>query len=231
MENRVGPPPGKLARRVGLFVVIAAGSLGALGVVAYLGAPALLAILPEGVADFLAYLAVAACVVAYATGYPVYRLGRWVYGRWRPGRLAPRSWRLGNVIWLVSLPVGLFLTFLLRGLLALQAFFGPAGPEGIRIADPARAVADARRMMRQGPPSYVKPEDLPESLRLAGLRWGLVAHDHVSLVLGATPDYQAGARIWSVDAPGTHGDQRTKYKDVFFYIFDKERPESPTNVP
>lgn len=220
----------KLAPRLALISVMAVGWMLALGVAGSFATPDRLAIMSTSVGG-AAVLASAVCVLAYATGYPLYRLGRRLYGRWRPGRVAPRSWRIWNVIWLVCAPpTGVF--YLAVVLVAVLAFFNPfLRPDDIRIADPARAVEDARRMMQQGPPASLKPEELPESLRLPGLRWALVAHDHVSLVLGASPDHQAGARIWSIDARPTHGDQPTKYKDVFFYVFDKERPESPTNVP
>ena len=85
----------------------------------------------------------------------------------------------------------------------------------IHIADPTRAVADARRLMQQGGEAPRRSDELPESLTLPGLKFAAVFPDHVSLVLRQELDWVAGVRIWSADSTRKHSDTPTGYKDVF----------------
>ncbi len=109
-------------------------------------------------------------------------------------------------------------------------------PDDIKITDPARAVADARRLIAEQKANpdadrmLREPYELPESLRLPGLRYALVHEDHVDLVLARNPDWNIGARIWSADARRTHSDQPTQYPEVFFFTYTNDAEESPENI-
>src|SRR6266550_17707 len=80
-----------------------------------------------------------------------------------------------------------------------------SGPSDIKVADPPRAVSDARRLIeeergnRNHTRTMRRPEELPESLRIPGLRYAFVHSDHVDLVIARNPDVDKGARIWSLD--------------------------------
>ena len=110
-------------------------------------------------------------------------------------------------------------------------------PNDIKIADPVRALADARRIIadqrakRANFPISLAPNDLPESLRIPGLRFSHVYSDHLELVLARNPDWEIGARIWSVDSTELHQDKTTKYPEVFYFVYDNDEPKSPTNIP
>ncbi|HEX7313115.1 MAG TPA: hypothetical protein VF297_04310 [Pyrinomonadaceae bacterium] len=110
------------------------------------------------------------------------------------------------------------------------------GPDDVQLADPARAVADARRLIAEqgtSPDSdkaLREPGELPESLRLPGLRYSFVHEDHLDLVLARNPDWNIGARIWSADASRRHADQPTKYPEVFFFRYTNDAEESAANI-
>ena len=115
-----------------------------------------------------------------------------------------------------------------------KGFF--TGPDDVMIADPARAVADVRRLVTEqsGKPSrnrmLLEPSELPESLRLPGLRYAYVHHDHVDLILARNPDWDSGARIWSADAKRKHADEPTNYPEVYFYRYTNDAEESENNI-
>ncbi len=130
------------------------------------------------------------------------------------------------------------LFFFLTELLALAAltacgFF--IGPNDIKLSDPKAAVTDARKLIaeeRDKPNKALRsPEELPESLRIPGLRWAQIETDHVDLVVYHNPDVTRGARIWSVDAKREHKDKPTRYADVYFYDYNNDAPKSPDNLP
>src|ERR1041385_1590663 len=77
-------------------------------------------------------------------------------------------------------------------------------PGSIKVADPMRTVADARKLIdeeRAKPSKPMRaPEEVPESLRIPGLRWVDISDDHVNLVLYHDPMVTRGGRIWSLDA-------------------------------
>lgn len=126
------------------------------------------------------------------------------------------------------------LTLLVLPLSGCGAF---TSPDDIKIADPARAVADARRIIETQRktqthyPVLIENDDLPESLKLPGLRYAAVYEDHIGLVLARNPDWRIGARIWSADSKRKHADTQTKYPEVFFYRYYNDDPESPENIP
>lgn len=106
----------------------------------------------------------------------------------------------------------------------------------IRVAHPDLAVRDARALIedRARHPetyeSFSEPESLPESLRIANLRYAKVHDDHIDLVVARNPDWSVGARIWSV-RHRPHRDQVTRYPGIYFYRYTHELPESPENIP
>ena len=111
-----------------------------------------------------------------------------------------------------------------------------AGPGDVKVEDPGRAVADARRLIteQRGNPerdrTVFEPGEMPESLRLPGLKYSFVHEDHVDLILARNPDWNIGARIWSADARRKHADQPTKYPEVFFYRYTNDAEESENNI-
>jgi hypothetical protein len=123
----------------------------------------------------------------------------------------------------------------LSGCSVLKGFF--TKPEDIKFNDPARAVIDARQLIKEqnSNPNRTKvawgPDELPESLGISGLRYALVHDDHIDLILAKHPDGHLGARIWSLEAKREHMDKPTKYQDIFFYLYDNDSPESPRNIP
>lgn len=110
-------------------------------------------------------------------------------------------------------------------------------PRDIEVAHPEIAVRDARALIedrakhphKYGP--FTPAESLPESLRIADLRYAKVHDDHVDLVVARNPDWAVGARIWSVRPQRPHRDHATRYKDVYFFRYTHESPESPHNIP
>ena len=109
-------------------------------------------------------------------------------------------------------------------------------PRDILVARPDMAVRDARALIedrakhpeRYG--SFTEPESLPESLRIAGLRYAKVHDDHVDLVVARNPDSSVGARIWRI-RHRPHRDRITRYPDIYFFQYTHESPESPENIP
>lgn len=105
----------------------------------------------------------------------------------------------------------------------------------IRVAQPEQAVRDARaliadrRINREKYDAGLLPESLPPSLRVPKLRFAIVHDDHVDLVLARNPDWNVGARIWSVKHR-PHRDQPTPYRDVYYFDATNDLPESPDNI-
>lgn len=108
-------------------------------------------------------------------------------------------------------------------------------PGSVKVANPTRAVADARKLIaeeREKPARPIRPPDeTPESLRIPGLRWAIIEKDHVDLVLYHDPDVTRGARVWSLDATREHKDAPTKYPDIYFYDYNNDAPQAPDNIP
>lgn len=106
----------------------------------------------------------------------------------------------------------------------------------VKVAHPEIAVRDARALIddrakhpeKYGP--FTEPASLPESLRIAGLRYAKVHDDHVDLVIARNPDWSLGARIWSVQHR-PHRDRATNDAGVYFFRYSHELPESLDNIP
>jgi hypothetical protein len=126
-----------------------------------------------------------------------------------------------------------FIAFLLVAGSIACGFF--TGPRDIKLENPVQAVIDARKLIaeeRQEPSEPIrKPEELPESLRIPGLRWAIIHDDHIDLVMYHHPDGEKGARIWSLDTKREHRDQPTRYPEVYFFFYDNDSPQSPENIP
>lgn len=111
------------------------------------------------------------------------------------------------------------------------------GPRDVVVADAKQAVLDARQLIKEQndnsaqKPPFREPNELPESLRLPGLRVAIIATDHINLVLTRNPDWNAGARIWSADSTREHRDRPTKYAEIFFYEYNNDFAETPDNIP
>ena len=107
-------------------------------------------------------------------------------------------------------------------------------PSSIKLNDSARAVADARKLIadeRQNPSRPMRsPNELPESLRIPGLRWADIWEDHINLVMYHDPMVTRGARIWSVNSTREHKDTPTKYPDVYFFDYNQDAPKAPDNL-
>jgi len=107
-------------------------------------------------------------------------------------------------------------------------------PGSIKVADPTRTVADARRLIDEERAKPSKPgrapEEVPESLRIPGLRWVDIWDDHVNLILYHDPMETRGARIWSLDNKRGHKDTPTKYPDIYFFHYEKDEPKGPDNI-
>jgi len=125
--------------------------------------------------------------------------------------------------------------FLLAGLLMSGCGKGP-GPSDIIFANPEQALVDARNMIaakQRNPELYsdwLYPKDLPESLRIPDLKCVIVQDDHVNLLVRRIPDWWVGARIWSLDSKRKHEDAKTQYKDIYFFTYSNDFPDSPTNI-
>jgi len=128
--------------------------------------------------------------------------------------------------------------------MALVAFLGCSlssgcgaftGPGDLVVANPAEAVQDARRMIaeQQADPEkhkgWLTDAQLPASLRVRGLRFASVHGDHLDLVLARNPDFKIGGRIWAT-VHRKHQDLPTKYAEIFFYDYNNDLPETPTNI-
>jgi hypothetical protein len=110
------------------------------------------------------------------------------------------------------------------------------GPGDVVVANPSRAVSDARQLINEQSHSpnrkpLFEPSELPESLRLPGLRYAIAHKDHLDLVLARNPDLSVGARIWSMDSKREHRDRPTKYTEIFFYEYNNDYEETPDNIP
>ena len=107
-------------------------------------------------------------------------------------------------------------------------------PSSIKLNDPARAVADARKLIadeRENPSRPMRaPDELPESLRIPGLRWADIWEDHINLVMYHDPMVTRGARIWSLNSTRGHKDTPTKYPDVYFFDYNQDAPRAPDNL-
>ena len=119
----------------------------------------------------------------------------------------------------------------------LTAFPNPhVSPDSIVFANPSRAVIDARQIInnlgsdtdRDG--HRISISELPESLNVPNLKGAFVFNDHLSLIIGNSPDWNVGARIWAIDTNRVHEDSPLKYKDIFFYKYCNDYHESPTNI-
>ena len=126
---------------------------------------------------------------------------------------------------------------LLMAVILLAGLFGCGllvRPRSIKLADPTRAVADGRKLIaeeREKPSKPMRaPEELPESLRIPGLRYADIHDDHINLVLYHDPMVTRGARIWSLDTKREHKDTPTKYPDVYFFDYTKDAAKSPDNI-
>jgi hypothetical protein len=134
---------------------------------------------------------------------------------------------------------GLVLVLIIAcGVLCACGFVKPifTGPRDVIVADPSRALSDARRLINEQANNpnrkpLFEPQELPESLRLPGLLYAIVHGDHLDLILGHNPDLTAGARIWSPDSKRTHRDRATKYPEIFFYQYNNDYEETPDNIP
>ncbi len=110
-------------------------------------------------------------------------------------------------------------------------------PRDVRVNNPALAVQDARELIGRFGPSVaaekkvkrLRPEELPQSLRIPWLRSAQVCPDHINLILGHNPDWTIGARIWSADATTKHADKPTAYRDIYFFDYTNDLPVSPDN--
>jgi hypothetical protein len=129
-------------------------------------------------------------------------------------------------------------------ILAVALFLRACGPltnaDDIVVADPARAVADARKLIQDTRKMgreknegfrYLDVSELPASLRIPDLRYCRVAEDRLALILARNPDNDIGARIWSADSARDHRDQKTRYPEIFFFHYNNDTPESPDNIP
>jgi len=109
-------------------------------------------------------------------------------------------------------------------------------PDDLVFNNSAQAVIDARKMIDEKiryPEKYnnwIYSHNLPESLRIPNLKYAMVYNDHVSLVISRNPDWNIGARIWSEKANIIHKDKISKYKDIYFYEYTNDSPESPENI-
>lgn len=106
------------------------------------------------------------------------------------------------------------------------------GPEDVRIADPASAVRHARALIADPAKhaEWLRPIDLPPSLRLPNLHHANVHQDHVDLILARNPDVSIGARIWA-PRHRPHRDHPLPYRDIWFYRYDNDAPVGPENMP
>jgi len=113
---------------------------------------------------------------------------------------------------------------------------GATGPGDVRLSDPEKAVAEARRLIAEKKadvtryPGWIAPDDLPASLRIPGILFGRVFVDHLNLVLARNSERQIGARIWAADARQPHNDRKTSYPDVMFFQYSNDLPSSPDNL-
>ena len=133
---------------------------------------------------------------------------------------------------------------------AMLAACSPAfefGPSQIVVSDSQAFVRDALALIEKltvaaaEDHQWIDEEHLPSGLRiqkivlprfafLASVLEAHVASDHLDLVLIRHTDGHAGARVWAAKSR-PHRDTPTTYKDIYFFSYDEERPESPENIP
>lgn len=105
--------------------------------------------------------------------------------------------------------------------------------DDIVVNNPTQAVLDARELIaakQRDPKKFVaRPRELPSSLQIPKLRHANIHADHVDLVLARNPDWNIGARIWAKEHRA-HRDSKTKYRDIFFYSYTNDAPETPDNI-
>jgi hypothetical protein len=129
-------------------------------------------------------------------------------------------------------------------------------PESVKLNNPEQTVKDARQVIEQyrakiinqfgentkdtnsffeadkkGGKYHEHVENLPESLKIEGLRYALVCYDHIDLVFSRNPDFELGLRIWSSDAKQPHEDQPTKYTEIYSGYYNNDSPISASNIP
>jgi hypothetical protein len=99
------------------------------------------------------------------------------------------------------------------------------------VERPAEAVAAARAQIagQREERYFLRPEQLPEALRIRGLRYAHVHRDHVDLVLARNPDWEVGGRIWAA-GHRPHADAASRYPEIHFYQYTNDAPESPDNI-
>ncbi len=117
-------------------------------------------------------------------------------------------------------------------LVMLPGWISQLERERITLDDPARAVADARKLIEvSGEQKLLGPNDLPESLRLPGLLGAQAHGDHLDLINYRDPDGHAGFRVWAAGSSCRREEKATRYPDVFIYSWTNDRPEAPDNMP
>ena len=123
------------------------------------------------------------------------------------------------------------------------------GADQIVVSDPQGFVRDAQALIQKQAPStegdhtliddgHIPPrlrgiQDVDASRRgfmVASVREVTVASDHLDVVLRRHPDGYGGARVWAAGS-GPHRDTRTRYEDIYFFLYDKERPVDQENIP
>jgi hypothetical protein len=108
--------------------------------------------------------------------------------------------------------------------------------DDLQFEQPEVAVRDARALIADrsvnpdkfGP--FTPPDALLPSLRIENLRYAKVHADHVDLVVARDPDWSLGARIWS-QRHRPHHDEPTRYREIYFFRYTHESPESLDNIP
>ena len=137
----------------------------------------------------------------------------------------------------VSLRVAVFLLVLAEAGLALYAPMAimEKWRDTPSLSDPARAVADARKLIqssaREDGEVWIEPQDLPPSLRMRQVVRAQVHRDHLDLVTASHPDGTLGFRIWAADATRPHKERPTKYRDITWYFYNNDAAAAPDNIP
>jgi hypothetical protein len=110
------------------------------------------------------------------------------------------------------------------------------GPDDVEVADPAATVKEARRMIQEHAdrpenewPTF-EPADLPDALKMKGIRGARLHGDHIDFLLGRVPDLTIGARIWSAESKRIHLDQQTRYPGIYYFQYNGDLPIAPDNI-
>jgi hypothetical protein len=109
-------------------------------------------------------------------------------------------------------------------------------PSDIYVDQPENAVVDARSLIstKNRTPDvfgdFTQPEQLPQSLRIRGLRYAKIHTDHIDLVVARNPDVSCGARIWAIPHRRNQ-DEATRYPEISFFRYDNNSPVSERNIP